>query len=85
MSAAVEIVPAVSGGEMERFVRLPLRLNAADPAWTPPLLMERREALSPKHNPLFEHAEAAFWLARSRIHGKSSMTASTFQAPLRAR
>ena len=60
----IEIVPAVSAREMERFISLPLRLNARDPAWSPPLLMERREALSPKHNPFFQHAEAAFWLAR---------------------
>ena len=59
----IEIVEALTPAEMDRFVRLPLRLNAGDPAWSPPLLMERREALSPKINPFFQHAEAAFWLA----------------------
>ena len=63
MSRNLEIVEARSPAEVERFVRLPLRLNAGDPAWSPPLLMERREALSPKVNPFFQHAEAAFWLA----------------------
>jgi hypothetical protein len=63
MGSSIEIVEARSKAEMERFVALPLRLNANDPAWSPPLLMERMEALDPKINPFFQHAEAAFWLA----------------------
>jgi len=62
LALAIEIVPVLTPAEMDRFVRLPLRLNAADPAWSPPLLMERREALDPRKNPYFQHAEAAFWL-----------------------
>ncbi|HWA59900.1 MAG TPA: dATP pyrophosphohydrolase [Caulobacteraceae bacterium] len=58
----IEILP-VSGAKMlERFIRVPMRLNAADPAWISPLLYERREALS-KKNPYFEHADVQFWLA----------------------
>nr|WP_245214201.1 dATP pyrophosphohydrolase [Pararoseomonas indoligenes] len=49
---------------MERFIRLPHALMRDDPAWVPPLLLERREALSPAKNPWFRHAEAAFWIAR---------------------
>jgi hypothetical protein len=59
----IEIVEALTPAEMDRFVRLPLRLNKGDPAWSPPLVMERKEALDPKINPFFQHAEAAFWLA----------------------
>ena len=61
--SAIEIVEVTTPAEMQRFVKVPMRLNARDPAWTPPLIMERLEALSPKINPLFQHAEAAFWLA----------------------
>ena len=61
---AIEIVPVNTTAELEAFIRLPMRLNAKDPAWISPLLMERREALSPRHNPVFEHLEAQFWLAR---------------------
>lgn len=64
MTSGVEVTPAVSAAEMERFIRVPMRLNAGDPNWIAPLIMERSEALSPKHNPLFTHAEAAFWIAR---------------------
>ena len=49
---------------MDRFIGLPARLQAGDPNFVPPLLLERQEALSPKKNPYFQHAEAKFWLAR---------------------
>lgn len=48
----------------DAFIRLPGRLAAGDPAWVEPLMFERRQFLSPRHNPFFEHAEARFWLAR---------------------
>jgi hypothetical protein len=60
----VEMVPVQSKAELESFIRLPMRLNAGDPNWIAPLMFERREALSPKHNPFFEHADHQFWLAR---------------------
>jgi GNAT superfamily N-acetyltransferase len=64
MSQENLVVRPVRGkAEMERFIRLPLRLNARDPAFIMPLLMERREALSPKINPFFAHADVEFFLA----------------------
>ena len=63
MTSSIEILLCDTPALMERFIRLPLRLNKADPAWRPPLLQERREALSPQSNPFFRHAEAAFYLA----------------------
>ena len=60
----VEILPVLDRAGLERFIRLPHALFHADPAWVPPLLMERRDALSPKKNPWFRHGEAAFWIAR---------------------
>ncbi len=63
---AVEIVPVKTGAELARFVRVPMRIaaEAKDPAWVSPLIMERVEALTPKTNPLFEHLDAQFWIAR---------------------
>ena len=63
---AVEILPVKTGAELERFVRVPMRIAAAakDPNWISPLIMERVEALTPKTNPLFEHTEVQLWLAR---------------------
>jgi len=44
------------------FLRLPWRLYAGDPAWVPPLLVERRDHLSPR-NPFFDHARYHAWVA----------------------
>jgi len=59
----LSVAPVATAAELDRFIRLPNRLNAGDPNYVAPLAMERREALSPKTNPFFEHAEAQFWLA----------------------
>jgi hypothetical protein len=59
----LDIIPVTSSKELERFVRVPMRLNARDPAYVAPLIMERMEALTPKTNPFFQHAEVQMWLA----------------------
>ncbi|MBV8593547.1 MAG: dATP pyrophosphohydrolase, partial [Caulobacteraceae bacterium] len=63
MTDPVQLVPVASKAELERFIRLPGRLMADDRNYIAPLWYERREALSAKHNPFFEHAEAQYWLA----------------------
>ncbi len=62
--AAIEIEPVDTRGKLDRFIRLPNRLYAGDPRYIAPLLTERRQALSPKSNPFFDHAEVSLWLAR---------------------
>lgn len=57
------IIPVVSKEELERFIRVPMRINEKDPNYIAPLMFERMEALSPKHNPFFQHAEVQLWLA----------------------
>uniref|UniRef100_UPI00165AF97F GNAT family N-acetyltransferase n=1 Tax=Siccirubricoccus phaeus TaxID=2595053 RepID=UPI00165AF97F len=64
MASAIEILPVQDRSTLERFIGLPHALLRHDPAWVPPLLAERRAALSPKRNPWFRHGEAGFWLAR---------------------
>ena len=60
----MDILPVASAAELERFIKVPMRINAEDPNYIAPLMFERREALSAKHNPFFEHADTQFWLAR---------------------
>lgn len=60
----IEIQPVLGRAALDRFIRLPHALLRHDPAWVPPLLAERRAALSPKRNPWFRHGEAGFWIAR---------------------
>ncbi len=60
----VEIAPVETNADMDAFIRLPYRLHADDKTWIPPLLMERRDALSAKTNPYLRRATTRFWLAR---------------------
>ena len=59
----LEIIPVTSKAELERFIRVPMRINANDQNYIAPLMFERREALSSKHNPFFQHADVQMWLA----------------------
>lgn len=59
----VEIVAVRSKRELDRFIRVPMRLGAGDPNYIAPLMLERGEALTAKGNPFFEHADVQFWLA----------------------
>jgi hypothetical protein len=62
--STVEVIPVSTPAELDRFIELPARLHAGDTSFVTPLLLERQEALSPRKNPYFEHAETQFWLAR---------------------
>jgi hypothetical protein len=72
---AVTVRPiAMSGQDLQAFICLPWRLYANDPAWVPPLLMERREFFNQAKNPFFEHAEVQLFLAErdSKVVGRIS-------------
>ncbi|MCB8882458.1 dATP pyrophosphohydrolase [Acidisoma cellulosilytica] len=60
----IEILSVTGPALLKRFIRLPDRIMAPDPNYIPPLHSERQAALTPKGNPFFGHADAAFWLAR---------------------
>jgi hypothetical protein len=44
--------PSRRPAELQRFIALPNRLNAKDPNWITPLMMERTEALTPEDQPV---------------------------------
>ena len=59
-------VPLSDRKLVERFIRVPWtvnRLHHPSPHWVPPLLMDRRDYLTPSKNPFFDHAKGAFWIA----------------------
>jgi hypothetical protein len=58
----VEVRELTDRSALKAFIRVPWSVYRCDPYWVPPLLMERREALSPK-NPFFRHAEWQGWIA----------------------
>ena len=49
--------------DRKRFVRLPWRIYDGNPAWVPPLEVERMDFLDRKKNPFFRHSDAELFLA----------------------
>jgi len=60
----VDVVSVVTPKDLARFIRLPHSIYAGDPLWVAPLDSDERARLTPGKNPFFEHAEAAYFLAR---------------------
>jgi len=61
--APLTLSPVRTRAELDRFIQLPSRLNAGDPAWVTPLISDRQAAFSAAGNPFFAHAEVQMWLA----------------------
>ena len=59
----LEIVSVSTKRDLDAFIKIPGILAANDPNWIEPLWFERRQFLSSKHNPFFQHADTAFWIA----------------------
>ncbi len=58
----LQVAPVNNRQKLRQFIRLPWSIYVDDPAWVPPLMLERKEHLSP-HNPYFEHARYQSWIA----------------------
>ena len=61
----IEVTQVNSPKERDAFIKFPWRIYPNDPAWVPPLLLERKEFLDRKKHPFYEHGDAALFLARS--------------------
>ncbi|HEV2840225.1 MAG TPA: GNAT family N-acetyltransferase [Chthoniobacterales bacterium] len=61
----IEIIPVRSRAERDAFIKFPWRIYARDPAWVPPLLVERKQFLDREKHPFYQHGDAALFLARS--------------------
>jgi GNAT superfamily N-acetyltransferase len=62
-SGGVIVRPVAGRADLRRFLRLPWAIYAGDPAWVPPLELERRAFLDRRRNPFFRHSDAALFLA----------------------
>ena len=60
---SLAIVPVQTSQQWRDFHHLPFKIYADDPHWVAPLLLERKFHFDPRHNPYFQHAKAAFFLA----------------------
>jgi hypothetical protein len=59
---SLQVQPVAGRRALRQFIQLPWSIYTHDPSWVPPLLMERRQFLSPQ-NPYFAHARYQFWIA----------------------
>jgi hypothetical protein len=70
----IVVTPVDGKSDLKAFIELPNRLYADHKGYVAPLNVEREEAFSPRKNPLFQHLEARFFLARraGRVVGRIS-------------
>jgi hypothetical protein len=61
-SSPLQIVKVENRKALNNFIRVLWPLYKDDPAWVPPLMLERRMQLAPS-NPYFEHADYSSWIA----------------------
>jgi hypothetical protein len=69
-------IQRTEGKLVEEFIDFPFRLYEGSPQWVPPFRAQMRKILLSNH-PLFEHSEAAFYLARRR--GRTAGRISVFE------
>lgn len=63
-SSDIVVTPVQGKAELKAFIQLPKRLYAGQKGYVPHLDLERKDAFTPGKNPLFEHVEVQFFLAR---------------------
>ena len=60
----IDVSKVSSSRERDTFIEFPWRIYANDPAWVPPLIIERKEFLDRKKHPFYRHGDAELFLAR---------------------
>jgi hypothetical protein len=60
----IEVSTVRSKKERNDFIKFPWRVYENDPAWVPPLIMERRQFLDRNKHPFYQHGDAALFLAK---------------------
>jgi GNAT superfamily N-acetyltransferase len=60
----VEISEVTSRRERDAFIKFQWQIYTNDPAWVPPLIIERKSFLDRKRRPFYRHGDAALFLAR---------------------
>jgi hypothetical protein len=64
MSGPIAVTPVESKRDLDAFIQFPIDLYRTHPGYVAPLTLERKQTLSAKTNPYFDHAEAQLFLAR---------------------
>ncbi len=64
MPAPIEVSLVASRKDRNAFIQFPWKIYKDDPAWVPPLIIERKAFLDRKRHPFYLHGDAALFLAR---------------------
>jgi GNAT superfamily N-acetyltransferase len=62
--STVEISTVFTAAEKDEFIKFPWQIYKNDPAWVPPLIIERRAFLDRDKHPFYRHGDAALFLAK---------------------
>ena len=60
----ITVSQVTSRKDREAFIKFPWQIYRDDPAWPPPLLIERKAFLDRKRHPFYKHGEARLFLAK---------------------
>jgi GNAT superfamily N-acetyltransferase len=60
----INVSEVTSRRERDAFIKFQWEIYPNDPAWVPPLIIERKAFLDRKHHPFYRHGDAALFLAR---------------------
>ncbi len=60
----IEVSEVSSRRDRNAFINFQWRIYANDPAWVPPLIIERKAFLNRKRHPFYKHGDATLFLAR---------------------
>src|SRR5207244_12940628 len=60
----LSVVEVRSRAERDTFIKFPWRIYKYDPAWVPPLIIERKAFLDREKHPFYKHGDAALFLAK---------------------
>jgi hypothetical protein len=60
----IKVSQVASRADRNAFIRFPWGIYGNDPAWVPPLIIERKAFLNRRRHPFYRHGDAALFLAR---------------------
>ena len=60
----IEVSEVTSRRDRDAFIKFQWEIYSNDPAWVPPLIIERKAFLNRKRHPFYRHGDAALFLAR---------------------
>ena len=62
----IKVSQVGSRADRNAFIRFPWGIYDNDPAWVPPLIIERKAFLNRRRHPFYRHGDAALFLARQK-------------------